>query len=704
MAELLLELLSEEIPARMQAQAADDLRRLVEAELAKAGLTPTRLQAHVTPRRLALVAEGLPERQPDVTEERRGPRVGAPERAIEGFLKSAGLASLDGCEQRDTGKGVFWFAIARRAGGESAAALPAILTAAITALPWPKSMRWASHELRWVRPLHSVLALLDGKPLEGGLRLGPGNDVLPFGTETRGHRFLSPAPFAVASFAEYREKLRQAHVILEREERRGAIAEQAAAAAAAAGLRLKRDEALLEEVVGLVEWPVALIGRIDHAFMAVPPEVLTTSMRTHQKYFALLDGEDRLAPRFLAIANQPAADGGAAVVAGNERVLRARLSDAKFFWDQDRRTKLELRVPALASIVFHAKLGSVADKVTRLQTLAAELAPRIPGADIDAVRSAALLAKADLTTGMVGEFPELQGVMGRYYALGEGEAPAIAEAIAEHYAPLGPGDRCPTAPVSVAVALADKLDSLVGFFAIGERPTGSKDPFALRRAALGVIRLIVENRLRLPLRAVLDHAFRAYQGNPAFAAALPAGRTADAVATELLDFFADRLQVVLREKGVRHDLIAAVFGLGGEDDLVRLLARVEALGAFLASEDGANLLTAYKRASNIVRIEEKRDDTSYEGEALADLLAQEEERTLAQALGRARAAASEALADENFSPAMAVLAKLRRPVDDFFDRVTVNAADSDLRRNRLKLLSQIRSTLGVVADFAKIEG
>jgi glycyl-tRNA synthetase beta chain len=726
MAELLLELLSEEIPARMQAQAAEDLRRLVEAELAKAGLTPTGLAAHVTPRRLALVAEGLPLRQADVSEERRGPRVGAPDKAIEGFLKSAGLASLDACEQRDTGKGVFWFAVINRPGGETAAALPAVLAAAIAALPWPKSMRWARHEMRWVRPLHSVLALFDGRPLAGGLRLGAGDDLLPFGAATRGHRFLAPAPFTVTSSADYRDKLRAAKVILDRAERRAAIAEQAAAAARAAGLRVKPDDGLLEEVTGLVEWPVALVGRIDDAFMAVPPEVLTTSMRTHQKYFALLDDAGRLAPRFLVIANQPAADGGAAIVAGNERVLRARLSDAKFFWDQDRRTRLEARVPALASIVFHARLGTVADKVTRLQTLAAELAPRIPGADVDAVRSAALLAKADLTSGMVGEFPELQGVMGRYYALGEGEAPAIAEAIAEHYAPLGPGDRCPSAPVSVAVALADKLDSLVGFFAIGERPTGSKDPFALRRAALGVIRLILENRLRLPLAAVLGQAFQAYRGNPAFAAALPAGQTAEAVAGELLDFFADRLKVALREKGVRHDLIAAVFALGGEDDLVRLLARVDALGAFLASEDGANLLTAYKRASNIVRIEEKRDGLGYDGPPAPDLFVQEEERILGRRLDEARQAASAALAEEDFSSAMAVLAQLRGPVDNFFDRVTVNVAEREpagrddvaqhlqggtqppqagaLRANRLRLLSQIRSTLGVVADFAKIEG
>jgi glycyl-tRNA synthetase beta chain len=521
--------------------------------------------------------------------------------------------------------------------------------------------------------------------------------AVEFGATTRGHRFLAPLPFTVMSFADYRDRLRRAHVILDPQDRRAAILRQAAAKAEAAELTTRPDEALLDEVVGLVEWPVVLIGGIDDAFMDLPPEVLTTSMRTHQKYFSLLDGEGKLAPRFLVVSNMETADGGAAIVAGNERVLRARLSDAKFFWDQDHKVRLEARVPALANIVFHARLGTVAEKVMRLQTLAAELAPNIPGAEIDMVRSAALLAKADLTTGMVGEFPELQGVMGRYYAIDDGEAPAVANAIAEHYAPLGPNDRCPTAPVSVAVALADKVDSLVGFFAVGERPTGSKDPFALRRAALGVIRLILENRLRLKLREVFRRAdfFRA-EARPG---------PADAVdVDELLGFLADRLKVALREQGVRHDLIAAVFALGSEDDLVRLLARVEALGRFLATDDGANLLTASKRASNIVRIEEKRDGASHDAEPSPDLLRQDEEKALSDALLSARERAAACLAADDFSGAMAALAQLRRPVDAFFDGVTVNCEEPDLRANRLRLLSQIRATLGTVADFSRIEG
>jgi glycyl-tRNA synthetase beta chain len=696
MAELLLELFSEEIPARMQARAAEELRRLVGDELGKANLAFESARAFVTPRRLALVVEGLPLQQPDVTEERKGPRVGSPDKAIEGFLRSAGVASLDDCEQRDTGKGVFWFAVARRSGGKTAAVLPALLTAAILALPWPKSMRWSGHTQRWVRPLQSVAALFDGQPLEGSVPLDDRAAVV-FGADVRGHRFLAPAPFAVSAFADYQEKLRAAKVILDPQERRAEILRQAEATATAAGLRMRPDDGLLDEVLGLVEWPVVLIGRIDEAFMALPPEVLTTAMRTHQKYFSLLDGEGRLAPRFLVVSNMATADGGAAIVAGNERVLRARLSDARFFWEQDHKVRLEARVPTLANIVFHAKLGTVAEKVARLQALAAELAPSIPGAAVDQVRSAALLAKADLTTGMVGEFPELQGVMGRYYALDEGEAPAIANAIAEHYAPLGPNDRCPTAPVSIAVALADKLDSLVGFFAVGEKPTGSKDPFALRRAALGIIRLILENGLRLKLREVIRRAdfLRAESRH---------GAAGAADVDELMGFLADRLKVALREQGVRHDLIAAVFALGSEDDLVRLLARVEALGSFLATDDGANLLTAYKRASNIVRIEEKRDAAVYEPDPSAELLRQDEERALSAALRPAREIAARSLDADDFSGAMAALAQLRRPVDGFFDRVTVNCDEPDLRANRLRLLSLIRATLGTVADFSRIEG
>src|SRR5262245_40990032 len=503
MAELLLELFSEEIPARMQARAAEDLKRLVTEKLKAAGLAFTHAESYATPRRLALAVEGLPLAQPDVSEEKRGPRVSAPDQAVQGFLKSAGLASLDQCEKRDTGKGEFWFATIKKAGGKTIDLLGALISESLLALPWPKSMRWASNRVSWVRPLHSIIATLDGDVVRGSLAFGDAAEV-PFGKNTRGHRFLSAGDIMVAGFADYKVKLKECFVIVDPAERRAAIHEQAEKLAAAEGLRVRPDEALLDEVVGLVEWPVVLMGKIDHAFMDIRPEVLTTTMRANQKYFALLDKAGKLAPRFLVASNMQTKDGGKAIIAGNERVLRARLSDAKFFWDQDRKVRLEERVPALKDIVFHARLGTVADKVARLQTLAAELAAFIPGADVDQVRSAALLAKADLTSGMVGEFPELQGIMGRYYALQEGEKPDVADAIKEHYAPLGPNDRCPKAPVSIAVALADKLDTLVGFYAIDEKPTGSKDPYALRRSALGVIRIILENGLRLPMGSAVN--------------------------------------------------------------------------------------------------------------------------------------------------------------------------------------------------------
>jgi glycyl-tRNA synthetase beta chain len=694
MAELFLELFSEEIPARMQARASEDLKRLVTEKLKEAGLAFTSANAYATPRRLALTVDGLPLSQPDVTEEKRGPRVGAPDQAVQGFLKSAGLTSLDQCEKRDTGKGEFWFAVVKKKGVKTAALLPALLTASFAALPWPKSMRWAGHQYRWVRPLHSIIATFDGAALAGAVDLG--GSSIKFGCSTSGHRFLDPSAIKVAAYGDYKTKLRESYVIIDPAERRAAIKEQADKLAAAADLTVKPDDALLDEVTGLVEWPVALMGRIDEQFMDIPPEVLTTSMRVNQKYFSLLDKSGKLAPRFIVVANMQTKDGGKAIVAGNERVLRARLSDAKFFWDQDRKVKLEERVPALKDIVFHAKLGTVADKVSRMQTLAAELVPYIPGSDVDQVRSAALLAKADLTTGMVGEFPELQGVMGRYYAVHEGEKQAVADAIAEHYAPLGPTDRCPTAPISVAVALADKIDSLVGFFAIEEKPTGSKDPFALRRAALGVIRLVVENGLRMPLSTVFAAAHTSYAKQSGAFAALKPG--------ELLDFFADRLKVALREKGVRHDLISAVFALGGEDDLVRLLARVDALKRFLDSEDGANLLVAYRRASNIVRIEEKKDGKTYNSGVDGALLRQDEEKALHRALAASGEAGGEALESEDFTGAMGALAQLRTPVDAFFDKVTVNCDEADLRANRLRLLSEIRTTLNRVAEFSQIEG
>lgn len=700
MAELLLELFSEEIPARMQARAAADLKRLVEDGLKKAGLDWTKSEAFVTPRRLALVIDGLPEKQPDVNDERKGPQVGAPEQALGGFLKSLGGMTLDDCEQREVKGKQFYFAVIAKKGGATAEVLPGIIQKAMHNLPWPKSMRWGKElsvddlkgsfddmpvkiddagKKRWVRPLHNILCLFGGSVAK----------VCFFDLEatqhTFGHRFLSPGPIAVTDFADYRAKLMDAHVMLCPSERRAEIVSQAEKLAEKAGLTLRPDEGLLTEVTGLVEWPVVLMGDIDAEFMDVPPEVLTTTMRVNQKYFTLLNADGTLAPKFITVANQVASDGGKAIVQGNETVLRARLADAKFFWDQDRKTTLASRAPQLKDIVFHAKLGTVRNKVSRMAVLADALADTV-GANKSEAIAAAELCKCDLVTGMVFEFPEVQGVMGRYYALHDGESADVANAIAEHYSPVGPGDDCPTAPVSVAVSLADKLDTLVGFWTIDEKPTGSKDPFALRRAALGVIRLIIENKLRLPLIEAFSNA---------------GGKD---VADDLLAFFADRLKVHLKAEGVRHDLIDAVFALGGEDDLVRVLARVDALGVLMGTEDGVNLKAAHKRAANILHIEEKKDGVSYTGIADPALFAQDEERALFDALSSAGADGHKLAGEEKFSDAMAALAKLRGPLDAFFDAVMVNADEKSVRENRLKLLSQILTVTGEIADFSKIEG
>ncbi|MEE8559184.1 MAG: glycine--tRNA ligase subunit beta, partial [Alphaproteobacteria bacterium] len=690
MAELLLELLSEEIPARMQARAAEDLKRLVCERLKGAGLAYKDAYAYVTPRRLALVVTGLPKKQPDTTEEKKGPRLDAPDKAIKGFLKSNGLKSLKQAEVRDTGKGEFYFVVKRAKGQATAKVLPGVIAQSVQALTWPKSMRWADGEMRWVRPLHGALAIFDGAKLSGALELGNGARVR-FGNATFGHRFLAPKKITVKGFADYKKKLKAAKVMLDQGGRRAEILKQAKQAAARAKLKLKDDPALLDEVTGLVEWPVVLMGTIDKRFMDLPPEVLATAMRAHQKYLALLDKNGKPANRFLVVANITSTDKGKAIVAGNERVLRARLADARFFWDQDRKTPLAARAPQLADIVFHAKLGSLDDKIDRVQALAVAIASYVGGAEKDRVRSAARLAKADLVTGMVGEFPELQGVIGRYYALADGEHEEVADAIAEHYAPQGPGDACPSAPVSVALALADKLDTLTGFFRIDEKPTGSKDPYALRRAALGVIRLVVENQIRLPLRTIVESAKSLIdrgllqKGSVAsLSKTAPGWGEIDRDVLAVLDFFADRLKVVLREKGVRHDLISAVFAVGGEDDLVRLLARVQALQGFLGTDDGANLLVAYQRAANIVRIEAKKDQTTYKGRDLrVDQLKKVEEKRLYACISEAENGAANALEDEDFTGAMAALAKLRRPVDEFFDRVTVNTDNADLRANRL---------------------
>ena len=696
MAQLLLELFSEEIPARMQGRASDELKRLVTEGLAAAGLEFESADAYATPRRLTLCVEGLPQRQPDIRDERKGPKVGAPDKAIEGFLRGAGLKSLDSCEKRETPKGEAWFAIIEKKGQDAQAVLPGILTAAIGKLVWPKSMRWAGNTFRWVRPLHSILAAFDGTALEGELDIG--GDTVRFGNRTWGHRFLCPDYIAATNFKEYSEGLRKpGHVILDAAERRQIIADGLEKLAKKAKLSVRDDPGLLDEVAGLVEWPVMLLGSIDKEFMDLPPEVLTTAMRSHQKYFTLLRNDGSLAPHFALVSNMETKDGGAKVIAGNERVLRARLADARFFWDQDRKATLASRTTALGDITFHAKLGTLDEKVDRVQALAVEIAKHIPGADRDRVRAAARLAKADLVTGMVGEFPELQGLMGRYYALADGEHEEVADAIRDHYAPQGPNDSCPSAPVSVAVALADKIDTLVGFWAIGEKPTGSKDPYALRRAALGVIRLIIENDLRLGLLPVFGAGLKLYSGQKL--------KGADSgISGDLLAFFADRVAVHLRGQGVRHDLIAAVFALGGEDDLVRLLARVAALQEFISSEDGANLLTAYRRAANILRIEEKKDGVAYDDAPDAGGYVEDEESALGRALEAAAKAVEGAVREEKFTGAMAALAALRGPVDAFFDSVTVNTDDAALRANRLRLLSRIRATMGLIADFSQIEG
>jgi len=690
MGDLLLEIFSEEIPARMQKQAAADLARLVGDALKAQGLEATVLESYAGPRRLVLSATGLPKAQPDTTEERKGPQVGAPDQAIQGFLKAAGLTSLDQAEQREMPKGMFYFAVTKKKGRATDVVVKDIVEAALPQLPWPKSMRWATNPTRWVRPLHGIVCVLDGKVVPvafGGVTAS---------AVTRGHRFLAPAAVAVKNFADYKTKLKKAFVLVDPAERSAIISAELNKRAAAEGFTVKDDPGLLAEVTGLVEWPVPLLGTIDAKFMDVPAEVLTSAMRKHQKYFALHTKAGKLANRFGVIANMITKDSGKAIVAGNEKVLRARLSDAKFFWDQDKKRSLESRLPKLEERVFQAKLGTMRAKVDRIAALAVYLAANVPGAEPDAVRRAALLCKADLSSDMVGEFPDLQGLMGRYYALAHNEPANVADAIADHYSPLGPSDGVPTKPVSIVVSLADKIDSLMGFFAINEKPTGSKDPYALRRAALGVIRILLENKLRLPLLAAFEYALGSYED-------IVKGIDRDKTAREVLEFFADRLKAHLRDKGVRHDLVSAVFALGNEDDLVRLMARVEALSDFVKSDDGANLLVAYRRAANIVRIEEKKDDKLYKGEiAEADLGAGEAASLLA-AIAKTEAAAESALAKEDFTAAMGSLASLRRPVDIFFDKVKVNADEPAQRESRLKLLSRIEAAMNRVADFSKVE-
>lgn len=695
MAEFLLELFSEEIPARMQAKAAEDLKDLITKGLAENGLTFTKAEAHSTPRRITVVVDGLPLENNPPPIDKKGPRIDAPQQALDGFLKSIGQSDFSKCVQEESPKGTFWYYREEVKGKPTAEVLPEITAVMFDKFVWPKSMRWKAGEKQWVRPLRSILALFDGKPVNVSFNLGGKEHPLAAGQTSQGHRFLSPEPFAVTSFADYQEKLKKAHVILAREDRKKIIAQEAQKLAAQEGLKVNDNDALLEEIVGLVEWPVPLLGTFEKEFLDVPQEVLISTMRGDQKYIALLDNNGKLANKFVVIANTVTADGGKNVVAGNEKVLRARLSDAKFFWDQDRKQKLETRVEALSQITFHQKLGTVKDKVTRLQSLAATIAKTI-GADEAKAARAALLAKADLTSGVVFQFPEVQGIMGQYYALHDKEAPEVAQAIADHYKPVGANDSCPTEKVSIAVALADKIDTLVGFFAIDEKPTGSKDPFALRRAALGVIRMVLESKLRLPLRPLFEAAYQNY--------AVGGLRPVKDVGDDLLGFFTDRLKVALKDQGLRFDLIDAVLsGATTQDDVLEVTKLINALAGFVDTENGKNLLAAYKRGANILKIEEKKDKTQYDGRKVDEsLLAEAAEKDLVAALRPVREKVEALFAKEDFTGCMAALAELRQPVDAFFDKIMVNADDAKVRVNRLCVLASLRDTMNTIADFSKI--
>ena len=806
MPDLLLELFSEEIPARMQAKAADDLRKMVTDKLVAEGLVYEGAKAFVTPRRLALTVHGIPQRQPDLKQERKGPKIGAPDAAVQGFLKAAGLKSLDEAKIQRDPKGDFYIALMEKAGRPAIDVIAEIIPLIIRTFPWPKQMRWGERSARngaltWVRPLHSIVATFGIETEEP--------EIVKFdvagieaGQTTYGHRFMAPAAIEVRRFDDYVSKLEAARVVLDPERRKNIILEDAKELAFAQGYELVEDQALLDEVAGLVEWPVVLMGSFDEEFLSIPGEVIRATIRNNQKCFVLSlpnSGElppplrgrvgeggvqqstspppltpprkgegERLANRFILTANVEATDGGKAIVAGNERVIRARLSDAKFFYETDLKTKLEDRLPKFEQIVFHEKLGTQAERIARIERLAAELAPLV-GADVAKTKRAAQLAKADLLTEVVGEFPEVQGLMGRYYALAQGEDASVAAAIEDHYKPQGPADRVPTDPVSIAVALADKLDTLVGFWAIDEKPTGSKDPYALRRAALGVIRLIVENKLRLAIAsltsphfvllgkqiaAVATHKRRAAIPDDSGVAVIVGsdvsmritqpfgGRLVDSRSIDLLSFFADRLKVQLRDQGARHDLVDAVFaagelppplrgrvGEGGDpqagssslpppptpprkgegsvagqqDDLLMVVRRVEALGKFLDSDDGKNLLAGTKRASNILAIEEKKDKRTFDGAPDASLFNVDEEKKLASAITQVKTEASAAVAKEDFASAMTAMAKLRPAVDAFFDKVKVNDDDKAVRENRLKLLNEIREATRAVADFSKIQ-
>lgn len=757
MSDLLIELFSEEIPARMQAQAADNLRKLVTDGLVEAGLHYAGAAAFATPRRLALAVQGLSDHSPTLREERRGPKVGAPDAAIDGFLRGAGV-SRDALEIRDDKKGRVYVAMVTTPGRAAPAIVAEVLERVIRTFPWPKSMRWGSGSLRWVRPLQSILCILSSEA---------GTDVVPLdvdgivsGNTTRGHRFLAPSTFSVANFDDYAAKLKRAKVILDPAERAAHIQAEADSMAFAAGLELVADAGLLAEVAGLVERPVVLMGRIEERFLDLPPEVLQTSMKEHQKFFSLRNPKSGQITGFVTVANTETADRGATILAGNQKVLAARLSDAKFFWDNDLRivsdVGLEGMGAGLANVTFHNKLGSQADRVARIAALAREIAPLV-GANADEAALAAKVAKADLQSAMVGEFPELQGVMGRYYALRAGLGDTVADACRDHYSPLGPSDAVPTAPVSVAVALADKIDTLTGFWAIDEKPTGSKDPFALRRAALGVTRLLLANGARFGLGEILvfgaeglyvrmlqfsrawclngetddseswvlgdevmidnDTIIRrsidelrniAASGeisiNPQLSGKSDRLPKPNDLAFDLLAFFHDRLKVYLRDQGIRHDVIDACLAMPNNDDLTLLVKRAEALSATLKTDDGTNLIQGFKRANNILTQAEAKDGVEYSYGPDAKLAETDAERALFAALDKAEATIAPAMKAEDFATAMTAMASLRAPIDAFFDAVQINADNAIIRRNRLNLLHRIRATCGQVADLTKVDG
>jgi glycyl-tRNA synthetase beta chain len=738
MAELLLELFSEEIPARMQSKAAEDLKSIITNALVDAGLTYEGAQVHATPRRLVLSVEGLNAKAADTSEERKGPRIDAPQPAIDGFLKSTGLR-LDQLTIQEDKKGKSYIAIIKKSGRAATDVIAEIVPHMVRNFPWPKSMRWGSGTLRWIRPLQSILCTFDG-------------EVVPFevegiksGNSTLGHRFLSSGAIEARRFDDYAGSLHKAHVIVDANARMETIRADAKNLSFAQGLEMIEDEALLKEVAGLVEWPVVLMGSFDKNYLNVPEEVIITTIKNNQKCFCLRGKDGKLSNHYLLVANTIASDGGKTIIHGNNKVIAARLSDAKFFWDQDRKVKLEDLLPKLDAITFHAKLGSQGERVKRIEALAGEIAKTI-GADVEKSKLAARLAKADLVTGMVGEFPELQGLMGRYIALEQGVDAEVADALRDHYKPQGPSDSIPVSKIGQAVALADKLDTLVGFWAIDEKPTGSKDPFALRRAALGLIRILLEKHLSFSLannaawlvssdftnkvKLVDDENrdqsqftlsfdfgtnFVTFESDPTWDSlkegeelkkffSLHKTRVAKELSNDLLAFFADRLKVYLKDQGARHDLIDAVFALGGQDDLLMVVRRVEALSKFLEADDGKNLLAGVKRAANILRIEEKKDGKKYSGDVNPAQLIKGEEKALHSAISQASALARKAVEHEDFEGAMKAIAKLRVPVDEFFEGVIVNDKDATFRENRLRLLNRIREATAEVADFSKIEG